>query len=179
MRLLAALLLASLFATPAAHAFENPDLISLGVGYYDALKNDPRNEAIDFRAEYRFGYDLSKSATGTDLSWFAIRPFAGLEFTHDGAAYGLGGFVFDIKPVSWWVISPNVGVGLYHDGDGKNLGSFIEFRSTIETGILFDNGMRLTGAFGHISNAGITDRNPGTEIATLYVHLPADWIFGE
>ncbi len=177
--LVALLLALSFFLTAGkASAFEQPDTLGFAVGYYDALENEPRNESTDFRLEYRFGMDLLQEATDTSLSWFGFRPFVGLEATTDEAFYALGGFIFDFAPTDWLVISPNVGVGLYHDGDGKNLGSYIEFRSTIEAGVRFPNESRLTAALGHISNAGITDRNSGTEIVSLYYHFPVSWVFG-
>ena len=53
----------------------------------------------------------------------------------------------------------------------------MEFRSTIELGYRFDDRSRLSLAFGHLSNAGIGDSNPGTEVLTLYYHLPIDRLF--
>jgi hypothetical protein len=59
------------------------------------------------------------------------------------------------------------------------MGSFIEFRSTVEAGYKFDDASRLTVAYGHISNAGLTSVNHGAEILTLYYHIPVDKIFGK
>ncbi len=39
------------------------------------------------------------------------------------------------------------------------------------------NGSRLGLAFGHISNAGLDDDNPGTEILNLYYHIPVGNLF--
>lgn len=185
MRYLAALALAfAAFALPAQAAepqTAQPDLLSFGIGYYDALQNHPRNEAVDFRLEHRWGVSLlpkiHESLAAVD-PYVQVRPFAGLEGTSDGALYTLGGFVFDIPIGKHFVISPSEAVGFYYRGDGKRLGSFVEFRSTMELGWRFNDESRLTAAFGHISNAGLTDLNPGTEIATLYYHIPTSWVFG-
>ena len=174
--------LGSLLAAPAfaadAPMLNEPATLGLSVGYYDVLDNNPRKEAADFRLEYRAAYDMLGLAKAHN-NIIAIRPFAGIETTTDGAFYGLGGFVFDVPIGKHLVFSPNIGVGLYSGGDGKNLGSIIEFRSTVEAGYKFDSGSRLTAAFGHISNAGIGDSNHGVEILSLYYHLPVDKIFSK
>ncbi len=171
-----ALLLALLMAPATAQA--TPDQISFGVGRFDVLENNPRDPAWDLRLEYRWGVNLLKA---TD-PWLAVRPFAGLEVTTDGALYGLGGLVFDIPLGKRIVFSPNFAVGLFDDGNGargKKMGSLIEFRSTAELAYRFDNDARIGLAFGHISNAGITKHNPGSEIATVYYHMPISDLFGK
>jgi hypothetical protein len=170
-------------ATLAAPAFASstpvlnePATLGFSVGYFDVLPNHPRKEAVDFRLEYRAAYDMLGLANAHN-SVIAIRPFGGVETTTDGALYGLGGFVFDIPIGKHFVFSPNEAVGVYYRGDGKRMGSFIEFRSTVELGYKFDDGSRVTGAFGHISNAGLTDINHGVEIASVYYHVPICKIF--
>ena len=41
-----------------------------------------------------------------------------------------------------------------------------------------NNGSRLMAAFGHTSNAGLTKRNPGTEMATIYYQIPLTTLVG-
>jgi lipid A 3-O-deacylase len=160
----------------AAQAEEtgHPDLVGFGGGYFDTLKNEPRNRAADFRLEYRFGDSLWPAVD----EYVSIRPWAGVEFTSDGAAYGLGGILFDIPLGSSFTFTPNFGAGVYHDGDGKQLGSFWQFRSTAELSYRFSDQSRVAVSFGHISNAGLTDQNPGSEILSIYYQVPADWLFG-
>lgn len=161
-----------------------PDLLGFSVGRYDALRdNDRTRRAIDFRAEYRSGLSLlpliaPQTFNGWDKT-FQIRPMAGIEATSDGALYGFGGFVFDIFLTRNIFLSPNEVVGLYYRGNGKRLGSFVEFRSTFEAGYRFDNNMRLSASLGHISNAGLTSYNPGTEIISGHLYIPTDWVFGK
>jgi hypothetical protein len=171
------LMTASAFAA-SQPVLNEPATIGFGAGYYDVFKNDPHKPAADFRLEYRSSFDMLGLAKAHN-SYIAIRPFGGVEVTTDGALYGLGGFVFDMPIGKHFVFSPNVGVGLYSMGDGKRLGSFVEFRSTVELGYKFDNGMRLTGALGHISNAGLDKINHGVEIATAYIHVPVNMIFSK
>lgn len=155
-----------------------PATLGFGIGYYDIFDNNPRKEAVDFRLEYRSSFDMLGLAKAHN-QFIAIRPMAGLEVTSDNAQYVHGGFVFDIPVGKYFVFSPSSNVGFYNNGDGKYLGSFIEFRNQVELGVKLENGMRVTGALGHISNAGLTSKNHGVEIATMYVHVPVDKIFGK
>ncbi len=147
------------FATPAK---AEGDLLSIGVGYYDINDNE---DAADFRLEYRWD---------KPLIW-AIEPWVGAEVTSDGAVYGVGGILADIQFHNGFLITPSFGAGLYSDGDGKDLGNTVEFRSQIELGYEMENNARAGIAFGHISNAGLGNSNPGTEILNLYYHVPVDW----
>lgn len=143
---------------------QDPSLISLGVGAYDIIQNSDR--AADFRLEYRHNEGL----------WI-FKPWTGLEVTSDGAVYGAIGFYSDFHLGERIVVSPSFGAGAYHDGGGLDLGSVVEFRSQLEVAYRFENLSRLGVALSHLSNAGIGDRNPGTEIVTVYYSMPVDSIF--
>lgn len=169
---------ASIPAHAASGATAEPATLGFSAGYFEVLQHEPKQPAADFRLEYRSAFDMLSLAKAQN-STITIRPFTGVETTSDGALYGLGGFVFDMVFWNHWVVSPNVGVGLFYGGDGRRLGSFVEFRSTMETGYRFDDGSRLTAAFGHISNAGLTGTNPGTEILSFYYHVPVAALFGK
>lgn len=138
---------------------EDPALLSAGVGWFDMVQQE--NQAVDFRLEYR-----------SDLALWFVKPWVGVEVTSDGAVYGLGGILLDFTLGDHFYFSPSAGVGAYAEGSGRDLGSTLEFRTQVELGYRFDNKARLGLAFGHISNASITDRNPGAEILTLYYSIP-------
>ncbi|MBT5810587.1 MAG: acyloxyacyl hydrolase, partial [Rhodospirillaceae bacterium] len=61
--------------------------------------------------------------------------------------------------------------------DGKDLGNTVEFRSGVELAYRLDDRARLGVAFHHISNASLSDNNPGTETLTLTFSLPLDNLF--
>ncbi len=147
------------FSTPAMA--DDPDFIVVGGGWYDF--NDDQ-DAFDFRLEYRSGY----KALGF------LKPWAGIEATTEQAVYGAVGVLTDIYFGRRWVFTPSFGAGLYADGNGKDLGHTIEFRSQLEFGYRFDDRSRVSLAVSHISNAGLGDSNPGTEIATIYYHVPLE-----
>ena len=164
MRIIAIIFAVFCFVMVTPQVKANDDLLSLGIGYYDINDNE---DAVDFRLEYRWHEPV----------WWEIKPWVGAEATSEGAIYGVGGLLLDLSLTDHWMLTPSFGAGLYSDGDGKDLGSVIEFRSQIEVGYQFMNNSRLGVAFGHISNAGITDKNPGTEILNLYYHVPVDFFF--
>lgn len=161
--------------------YRQPDLLGFSAGYYDMLGKD--DTAVDFRAEFRSGYSLLHGiAPRTFSGWdryVQIRPMVGVEGTSDGAVYGYGGFVLDAFLTQNIFLSPNLVAGLYYNGNGKRLGSVVEFRSTMEAGYRFDNNWRLSASFGHISNAGLGSKNPGTEILSGNLYVPTAAIFGD
>lgn len=148
-------------ATPALA--DDVNRITTGIGYYDVFDD---HDAADFRIEYR---------PGKSMLW-ELRPWMGLEVTSDAGVWGGAGFLYDFYLGNNWVLTPSLGAGLYADGSGKDLGSVIEFRSMMELGYQFENTSRVSAGISHISNASIGDDNPGTEIISLYYHIPVDWL---
>lgn len=158
-------LVATLGLAAGARAGEHdPSFLVGGIGAFDLVQDDDR--AVDFRLEYRHGRGL----------WF-IKPWIGIEGTSDGALYGVGGLLADIDLGSRFVLIPSFGIGAYAEGDGKDLGNTVEFRSQIELAYRFDDRSRIGVAFSHISNAGLGDENPGTEILNVYYAYPLDGLF--
>ncbi|HYG85883.1 MAG TPA: acyloxyacyl hydrolase [Azospirillum sp.] len=155
-----------------------PDLLSVGLGAFDSVSVrsstiTPRKRSLDMRVEYRFGYSLLPFAE----PYVSVRPWLGLEGNTDGMLYGAGGVLADVA-LGRVVFTPSFGVGGYRRGGSKHLGSGLEFRTTLELGYRFENEARLSAFFSHISNAGITDRNPGADTVGVYLHLPVSSLFG-
>lgn len=153
----AALLCASAVAAPAFAA--DKDLLTLGVGSYDVIQNEDNTAAASL--EYMSGKKL-----------WVFNPFAGVMGTLDSAVYGYGGIAYDIKLADHWVLTPSFAAGIYARGDGRDLGSPVEFRSAIALDYEFDNGVRAGLQFFHISNAGLTEQNPGTEVLMATYGMP-------
>ena len=148
---------AVLLAGGQAHAQEDWSYMALGVGEYDIFHD---NKAVDFSFEYRA------------RKFWILRPKLGAEFTTDGAVYGYGGLHFDVPLGSKFLFSFGSAVGYYSKGNGKDLGSDIEFKSVAEFDYQFSNGPRLGVQLSHLSNAGIGDKNPGTEVLSLIYAFP-------
>ncbi|MDA0229074.1 MAG: acyloxyacyl hydrolase [Proteobacteria bacterium] len=135
-----------------------PDFFAFSAGGYDV--NDDET-AAEFRAEYR-----------SDLRFWKILPFIGLAGTSDEAVYGYAGLGMDIFLGRRVVLQPNAAFVGYHKGKGKDLGGEFQFRTGGEIAWRFDDWSRLAIAFHHISNAGIYDDNPGTELLVLTYSVP-------
>ncbi|MFQ5776231.1 MAG: acyloxyacyl hydrolase [Kiloniellaceae bacterium] len=161
-----ALAAAGAWRAPARAGGDDPAFVALGLGYFDVAQGE--DGAVDFRLEYRH-----------DRRLWIFKPWVGIEATSDGAVYGAGGVLIDVYLGRRVVVTPSFGVGGYAQGDGKDLGSTVEFRSQIEAAYRFDDRSRLGLAFGHISNASLGDRNPGTEILNVYYSIPLTAILGE
>ncbi len=146
-------------------AEDDPSFIAFHGGGYDVNDNETAGQ---LNIEYRSGWH----------DWY-VKPFGGVMATTDAAIYGYAGIMLDIFFGKRIVFTPNFAVGLYSDGDGKDLGSAIEFRSGVELAYRFDNRTRLGVAFHHISNASISDNNPGTESLTLVLSLPLNNLFAD
>nr|WP_280179153.1 acyloxyacyl hydrolase [Pyruvatibacter mobilis] len=64
-----------------------------------------------------------------------------------------------------------VGFGAYGEGNSKDLGQVFEFREQIEFGWQFDDGSMISAYFWHLSNAGISEDNPGVNAAGLHYSM--------
>ena len=91
-------------------------------------------------------------------------PQVGAMITIDGGAYGYGGITLPLESSSGVGITPSFSVGAYRQGAGLDLGQVLEFRSGMELTLPGWNGDRITVMIYHLSNGGLGDRNPGTEV---------------
>lgn len=155
-------------ATPA----RDPDLLSFGLGYMDFDKTQDNSRSADYRFEYRFGYTF---IGGHELGF---HPFLAFESSSLQELYGLGGFNMDWNFANHGVFTWGEGIGYLDSGHHRSMGGTMQFRSQAEVGYRFDNDMRITAQFGHISNAKTTRINPGSEIIGAYVHIPTTMLFG-
>ncbi len=138
-----------------------PSYISLSIGYYDILDSDT---AIDFRAEYR----PNKTFLLDNL-----KPFAALEITSQGSTWAGIGILYDMQLSEKLYLTTSFAPGLYNQGGGDiNLGHIIEFRTQLELSYKFENNYRIGAGFSHMSNSSLDSRNPGTEVLSLYWHIP-------
>lgn len=167
--MLASLLLASSVATPwlsddaspgqGQVADESRWVLSSGVS---SLSGKADGAAFGF--EYRWPYERDP--------WWGIEelaPIAGVLATTEGSLYAYGGWRYDWDVGSPWRVTPSLSAGLYEQGDGFDLGNAIEFRSSVELSRSIGETTRLGLTFFHLSNAGLSSRNPGTNGLTLNI----------
>jgi lipid A 3-O-deacylase len=145
----------------SAFSKEKP-LLSFGMGVFDIKHGKYRT--MEYRLEYR-----------PAKVFYTIRPTIGLMVTAKSSLYFYGGFGFEWF-YKYLFFSPNFAVGIYKKNQGKDLGFPIEFRSGIETGIKFNNCMRLGIHFYHVSNARKlfhwSKKNPGEESLVIFYSFP-------
>jgi lipid A 3-O-deacylase len=161
-RLIAAALMAWAACCGPARAEDDPSFVSLSAGGYDIIgvHSHPAGFA---GGEFRFGTKL----------WI-FKPMLGVIGTSSGSFYGYGGFLVDIYLSPRWVLTPNGAFGYFSQGSGTDLGSHSEFRTGAELAYRFDDRSRLGLQFHHISNAGISKKNPGEEDAGIVYSIPFD-----
>ena len=140
---------------------QTPGLLTVGAGTIGNVSADRETAAV-FSIEYR---------TGPRIELLRIRPSLGFFVTTDSSLYGWFGLSTDLIFWRKLVLTPQIAVGAYNQGDGEDLGGTLEFRSGVVLAWRFDNESRLGVGVHHLSNAGIGDRNPGTEsLAVFYSH---------
>jgi hypothetical protein len=112
---------------------------------------------------------------GAQPLFWRVAPLAGALATSDGATYVFAGVHIDFPIAEHWYFTPSVAVGGYSEGGGKDLGHGVEFRSQGEVWYRISANRHIGLSIYHLSNAGIGDRNPGTNgaAATYSVSLPA------
>ena len=138
---------------------DDPDFLEVQGGSFDIN----RAHTAAFGLEYRSDYKL--------LS--ILKPMVGGMTTTRGAVYGYAGFAVDLHLGEHFVLTGSEAIGAYGRGNDANLGVAVpEFRSAIEAAYRFDDGSRLGVLFHHISNAGVSSRNPGAETLMLTYAYP-------
>ena len=102
---------------------------------------------------------------------YNVGPWVGLEFS-DEFFYGAAGVLMDFHIAESTLLTPSFGVGYYPENGNVDLGGDLQFRTTFELSHKFPNSGRLGIAWSHISNGGIYDINPGTEIIKITYYIP-------
>ncbi len=141
--------------------FAKISYISVGGGVFDVLRSKYRTGEV--KLEYQ-----------TAASWCWIHPIAGVLQNFKGSTYFYGGFAINIGLEKFLVI-PSLAAGYYHHGGGKDLGYPLEFRSAVMICYQRPSKMRIGIQFAHVSNAGLSHRNPGEESLSLVFGFPLKW----
>lgn len=103
--------------------------------------------------------------------FYNLKPWASLEFS-DRFFYGAAGLLVDFKLTDHLLFTPSLGAGFYSQENGVELGHPLEFRSAAELSWRFTHSGRLAVSFGHVSNGGLDDTNPGSEMLKITCLLP-------
>lgn len=129
------------------------------VGGVDNLRHVDKQAFGTVRAQYAYNF-------------YGVHPFAQIGLAHAGSIYGGGGLMYDfhLSRATWLTVA--TGPGLYrHKGNDPDLGYGLEFASWVELSTMVMQ-RRVGITFGHLSNAHLGSRNPGTETLGITLHLP-------
>lgn len=147
----AVLLVCLLLPSPAGA--EGVESFALSAGAFDMIDGVGAVEA---------GFELRFTPRAFDLV-----PATGVVVNSDGGGYVYGGLRYDWDFAPRWVATPHFSVTLFEDGDGRDLGSVLEFRSGLEVAYELTDSSRVGLSFYHLSNAGVSETNPGSESLVL------------
>jgi len=111
---------------------------------------------------------------------YVSRPFSpcfltagiGVTVVEGGANFVYGDLHKDFWIDRHWFVTISLGAGLFHDGGGLHLGNELEFRSGIAVTRVIADHLRIGIGGYHLSNGGLGDHNPGTEVAVLLLAFP-------
>lgn len=137
---------------------EKVPLLSLSAGYYHA---GCHHSGSAFQAEYKLA-----------TAWHHLRPQVGVMTPRFHSLFFYGGLGWDFYLARHWVITPSLSPGLYFRGKGRDLGSVLEFRSCIELACELRNKGRVGVEIFHISNASISEKNPGANCFAFFIAIP-------
>jgi hypothetical protein len=146
------------FAAASASA---ADEFTLGLGWDGVDSGD--HGAVAGMLEYRSRLSLA-------LGPVTLAPLAAAQIDADGDVWiGAGLFAGLDTGFHGLRVEASVAPGFYEQGGGQDLGGPFEIRSAIGVSLPVAEGWRLGVMGAHVSNAGVYDHNPGTEVvmATL------------
>jgi hypothetical protein len=109
---------------------------------------------------------------GRAMGRWSLVPGGGLVAGDDQSRYAYANLNRDIPLERAWTATISFGAGYFHDGSEVQLGHPLIFQSGIELGRWIEGGWRVGLAFDHLSNAGLSEHNPGTEVLVLRVSMP-------
>ena len=134
---------AGVFNTDAWLDNTESDALEVGVEFYLSPLEDTRIAPL-----------IGTAANADDASWL----YTGVRWGH---FLGAG-----------WQAAFSFALTFYNEGDSKPLGSDLEFRSGVEMAYGLEGGHALGAQFYHISNAGISNSNPGNNSLVFFYSIP-------
>jgi len=103
--------------------------------------------------------------------WHGIGLWASLCGGKRTGSYAASGISYSIPLSESWKLTPSFGLGYFKEGKFE-LGNELEFRSAIELTRKLQRGFNLGVSLAHISNASLSNINPGTEAVCVSLSFP-------
>lgn len=124
--------------------------------------------ADDIEGANRYGMEYRMRP----YSKWALIPAVGFARAENGATFVYADLRHDYWLNDRWVVIPSFGVGAFDDTKEIDLGETLEFRSGVELAYRFHGQYRVGVAVFHLSNGGLSDKNPGTEALVISLCIP-------
>lgn len=146
-----------LAAQPSPWRLGSPQTVVASSGAFDPFVDET---TLEIGSEFRFAPRRFSflPAFIPDLA-----PTAGIMVRAQGSFYVYGGFRADVPLDGRWTFSPGWAMGLFQRSPDFDLGGPLEFRTSLELAYRLPGGSRLGLCLYHLSNAGLFERNPGSE----------------
>ena len=123
--------------------------------------------------------DPSEGPTGggVEYRWapqgrWKLVPSAGFTLAEGGVAFGYAALRYDFHLGHSWSLTPVFGAGLFSNGGDLDLGHTVQFKTGIELTARVAERYRVGLLFYHLSNAGLSDDNPGVEVLEVVFGIP-------
>lgn len=155
----------ALLLLPAVAATADEATLGFGAGIFDTAAWF--EDAGDFDA-IEAGVVL-RGATGWALG---LGPMAGISANEDGAVWLYAGARRPFGLGGCWQLGPTLAAAYYEPGDSKDLGHELEFRTGLEVLCRGAGGRALGLEFYHLSNATLSDVNPGSNSLWIVYSVP-------
>lgn len=135
---------------------------------YYAVISGGVTDIFDNSREGQFGLELQGKKY-----YKYFKPKAGFHFTSKEAKYFYvgGDFEYEIPNTNFEGIL-GLAAGYYDKGKSKHLGHDLEFKSTIGFNYLLPKSYKIGLSLSHLSNAHLSNRNPGTEDISINISAP-------
>jgi lipid A 3-O-deacylase len=112
--------------------------------------------------------------------WHRLRPWGGVTLVDSGSWFAGAGAIYDIPLSRHARLALGSGPFYYTaEENDDDLGFRLEFYSFAELSWEWSRERRLGLRVGHLSNAGLGRRNPGTETLSLLVSLPLGHVLAD
>lgn len=139
---------------------KSPSAICAGIGVFNA-------------------FDYPDLAAHVELEFFSpwrawvFYPYGGLSISGGSSLYLCAGLTLPIRFARHFLLRLGFAPGLYWSFDPRlDLGCALEFRSSIKLSYVLKNQSSLGIQLSHISNAGLGNKNPGTEVLVISYEVP-------
>ena len=161
-----------------------PARFSSGLGIHNLMQNGetrctkPQSDQTCFTSDLK---DIDSSSFAFNLEYYTkrkllryLQPSFGYLGTQENAHFGYFGLSMDFffAKCKCLVISPSLAAGWYVDGNDIKMGNRVQFKSGGDFSYKFRNNVRISIGLYHLSNAGLGDKNPGSETAVFKYQIP-------